>query len=578
MNACPSPDALLDGGDAIDAHIDACAVCRAALSFAVKGRAGVGTMGRYELGTVIGAGGMGVVYRAWDPQLGRAVAVKVVSGAGRERERLLREARNLARVVDRNVCGVFDAGVEGEDVWIAMELVHGVTMRAWAADERSRRDLVRVLIEAGKGIAAAHEAGVVHRDVKPENVLVARDGRVVVTDFGLARVEIGAATTLEMSDEGGAEMGTRSGVIAGTPAYMAPEQLTGAEVDARADQFAWAVMAWELLRGARPFPAAAAERIAAVRVGVVARDRVERVLARAMRDAKRERWATVREMIDAFERAARKKRRLWMWAGVPVVVAAAAVALVVAESGQATTTSPLTSPSTSTVKPSTPPSPSPSPSPVMPVAPVKVSAPKMVVKRRPVDVLFGKVDRGRAEAVIADECPVTVDARSGADWGRVVRWEEIEVGVGGRTMKKLMYEVKGVRRSYVFDGRAHDQTLGSLDAAVGEWVVLCPGEDVDIYVMPAGWGAVNATEAYLPVAKEPRIPADEVRTLKGASGRVLVRVAPKARVDGGWEMGGWVVGDGVKGADKIREDHEIWAVVDVAGGVITPVEIRGSIF
>jgi hypothetical protein len=212
-------------------------------------------------------------------------------------------------------------------------------------------------------------------------------------------------------------------------------------------------------------------------------------------------------------------------------------------------------------------------------APVAKAAPvKVAPVARPVDVLFGKVVRERAEAVIADECGVTIGAKRGADWGRVVRFEEIDVGVAGRRVKKLMYEVKGVRRSYVFDGRAHDQTLGSLDAVAGEWVVLCPGDDVDLYELPAGWGKVNATEAYLPVSGPPKVPADQVRKLDGAEGRVMIRIAPKARIDGGWEMGGWVVRDQVKGADKIREDHEIWAVVDVGGGVITPVEIRTSIF
>ncbi|MBL8619772.1 MAG: serine/threonine protein kinase, partial [Myxococcales bacterium] len=267
---CPPADALLGfvGGaltdaaaEAIEGHIDACAACRAALSSAARGAATAGGFGRYRVETVLGAGGMGVVYRGFDPALGRPVAIKVVRGDrddAAERARLAREARHLARLSHPHVCHVYDVGEDAADVWVAMELIDGVSLRAWAAG-RGPDELIAALTAAARGLAAAHAAGLVHRDVKPENVLVARDGRVVVTDFGLARVEDGAVTSR-----------SAPGVVSGTPAYLAPEQLTAAPVDARVDQFAWAVMAWELLAGERPFPVEPAARLAAIRAGVAA--------------------------------------------------------------------------------------------------------------------------------------------------------------------------------------------------------------------------------------------------------------------------------------------------------------------
>ncbi len=270
--ACPAADMLLafvDGslGDAaasaVEAHIDACDACRAALSSAVRGSTPEPTFGRYRVDTVLGAGGMGVVYRAWDPQLTRSVAIKVVRRAGDgtdergERARLVREARSLARLSHPHVCHVYDVGEHEGEVWVAMELIEGVDLRAWCAG-RSPAEIETALLAAARGLAAAHAVGLVHRDVKPQNILVGRDHRPVVTDFGLARAD---------------DQGTTSaapGTISGTPAYLAPEQLTGSPVDARVDQFAWAVSAWELLYGERPFPIEPSARLASIRSGLSA--------------------------------------------------------------------------------------------------------------------------------------------------------------------------------------------------------------------------------------------------------------------------------------------------------------------
>ncbi len=317
---CPSPDQLLafaagqldaHGLGAIEMHIDGCVDCRAVLSNVARGDV-TSSFGRYRIDTVLGSGGMGIVYRAWDPQLARAVAIKVVRRASDDekgRARLIREAQALARLSHPNVCHVYDVGTEDEEVWVAMELIDGVSLREWAGERRDQ--LLEVLLGAARGIAAAHEAGLVHRDIKPENVLVTRDARAIVTDFGLARGE-------DVIDPNASTLGndphlTATGAIAGTPGYLAPEQLTGDPIDARVDQFAFAVMAWELLTGAKPFPVIFALRVDAVRAGVTIPAGMPKhvgvALAKAMSVVPADRFATMRELIAAIERASAKSTR-----------------------------------------------------------------------------------------------------------------------------------------------------------------------------------------------------------------------------------------------------------------------------
>ncbi len=220
-------------------------------------------MGRFVIRERLGSGGMGVVYAADDPHLERRIALKVVRrDAQLEAEssaRLVAEARAMARLSHPNVITVYEAGTVDGQVFIAMELVEGFTLRTWLeAEPRAASTVVDVLRRAGRGLAAAHEAGIVHRDFKPENVLVSTDGKVSVTDFGLAR-------SFDASDESGVRVratgGTSTTRFAGTPAYMAPEQLRQHTVDARCDQFAWAVTAFEALTGHRPFDEATLHRI-----------------------------------------------------------------------------------------------------------------------------------------------------------------------------------------------------------------------------------------------------------------------------------------------------------------------------
>ena len=217
-------------------------------------------LGRYLLLEELGRGGMGVVHAAFDEDLGRKIAIKLVNVHGdapssAERTRLLREAQALAMFTHPNIVTVFDVGESEQGVFVAMEYVPGATLRQWRAEEKHWWRKVLIFLEAGRGLAAAHAAGLVHRDFKPDNVLISRDGRVKVADFGLARVE-GAIEDLESTrshrDVLGEEV-TKTGARMGTPAYMAPEQHLGEQATAQSDQFAFCVTLWETLFGTAPF-------------------------------------------------------------------------------------------------------------------------------------------------------------------------------------------------------------------------------------------------------------------------------------------------------------------------------------
>lgn len=232
-------------------------------------------VGRYLIIETLGRGGMGVVYRAYDPELNRPVALKLIGlhGQGSQshqggedlvRARMLREAQALAQLTHPNVVSVYDVGAFDQAVFITMELVEGQTLRDWAAQQRpSRAQVLDVLVAAGRGLAAAHDAGLVHRDFKPSNVVVGTDGRVRVIDFGLARQWQRTAVeppTPERDSEASDSVGllangnTRVGALPGTPAYMAPEQHRVGGIDHRADQFSFCVVLFQLLRGQHPAP------------------------------------------------------------------------------------------------------------------------------------------------------------------------------------------------------------------------------------------------------------------------------------------------------------------------------------
>jgi predicted Ser/Thr protein kinase len=298
-----------DAAGTVEAHIDRCAACRLLVAELTKlmtgpdpAHAGAelplgATIGRYRIVERLGAGAMGVVYRARDPELERDVALKLWSSASagdtRENDKkgvLRREAKALARVCDPHVVRVYDAATHGDEVYIAMELVEGTTLHHWARG-RSWREIVRAFVDAGRGLEAIHAAGLVHRDFKPHNVLVGRDGRVRVADFGLAST---AAT------------GTSA---AGTPQYMAPEQRDG-RYDARSDQYSYCTAFAEALRGAT-VPAA-----------------LRAALARGCADEPAARHASMTDALAAIRRAVAEPRRRWPWIAGAAAAAAVAVAVI----------------------------------------------------------------------------------------------------------------------------------------------------------------------------------------------------------------------------------------------------------
>jgi tetratricopeptide (TPR) repeat protein/predicted Ser/Thr protein kinase len=237
-------------------------------------------IGRYVLISSVGQGGMGVVFLAYDPELDRKVALKLLRLGllGREgKQRLIREAQALARLSHPNVVPVYDVGTVENQAFVAMEYVEGQTLKRWLKTPRTWRNVVAVMRDAGRGLAAAHAAGLVHRDFKPDNVLIGADGRVRVVDFGLAREvdDLSNPSGVTRSDrpdgrpvrelkrgsDGAPDehhslsQVTRADQIIGTPAYMAPEQVSNGACDDRADQFSFGVTLYEALYRQRPYDA-----------------------------------------------------------------------------------------------------------------------------------------------------------------------------------------------------------------------------------------------------------------------------------------------------------------------------------
>ena len=335
-------------------------------------------IGRYVVLGLVGRGGMGEVYAAYDPELDRKVAVKLLrvkAGNGvsltEGRQRTLREAQAIARLSDPNVVVVYDVGTFEDKVFIAMEFVDGNTVTFWLEQKpRTWQEVLRVFIAAGRGLTAAHQKGLVHRDFKPDNVMVGRDGQVRVMDFGLARqmdkpgikehrprstppgqkrgdIEVGTGTlplehravpidegTLVLNPglaESGDDMQssvsglfdarlTRTGAMMGTPAYMAPEQFFGKETDARTDQFSFCVALYESLYGERPFPGKKLTELTANVVQGTIRAAppgtkvpfwVRRILLRGLRSAPAERYRSMAEMLAALGKDPRAERRRW---------------------------------------------------------------------------------------------------------------------------------------------------------------------------------------------------------------------------------------------------------------------------
>jgi serine/threonine protein kinase len=330
---------------------------------AVLGRGAI--IGRYVVLGLVGRGGMGEVYGAYDPELERKVAVKLLRikpGNGvtlsEGRQRTLREAQAIARLSHPNVVVVYDVGTFEDKVFIAMEFVEGTTLTYWLeAQPRTWQEILKVFVAAGHGLAAAHDKGLVHRDFKPDNVMVGRDNQPRVMDFGLARQAsdkpaqprtppdpipitifssspgVDGESVTRVLQEGAAaiEAGTpvsgafdmhltRTGAMMGTPTYMAPEQFRGLATDARTDQFSFCISLYDALYKERPF---AGDGINALATNVIRGDVrnapanskvplwLRKVLLRGLRPNSADRWPSMEDLIDALGKNPTVKRRRW---------------------------------------------------------------------------------------------------------------------------------------------------------------------------------------------------------------------------------------------------------------------------
>jgi WD40 repeat protein len=306
-------------------------------------------IGRYRLVTRLGAGAMGEVWKATDPQLERDIAIKLVhprlARTPEVSARMVREARAMAKVSHRAVIAIHDSGEVDGRLFLAMELVNGRTLGSVFRD-RGRDDLrdwrrwISIMIDAGRGLAAAHAAGVLHRDFKPDNVLVDDHGRVCVGDFGVATLG-GTRSTESLPMPGDVQPNlTTTGALLGTPAYMSLEQLRGDAVDARSDQFSFCVATYEALYGERPFKATAeearnlyalAESIEAHRLrdppdGSLVPAEVRAIIVRGLAPEPHDRWPSLDALLAALDRAVAPKLPLWRSPRVLVPVTVVALA------------------------------------------------------------------------------------------------------------------------------------------------------------------------------------------------------------------------------------------------------------
>ncbi|MDI1446021.1 serine/threonine-protein kinase [Polyangium sp. 6x1] len=329
----------------LDDHIDACETCRSLVIAAARASLGAGSdtegaappspfedaaplspgarLGRYTLTDVLGRGGMGIVYSAHDPTLDRKVALKVLRGEVTARvgadiasARLLREARIAARLSHPNVVTIYDVDSHGGQIFIAMEYVDGEPLSAWLeAGPHPAGEILERFTQAGRGLVAAHGAGLVHRDFKPANVLIGKDGRVRVSDFGLAGWTSEDASG-KAAAEGAATL-TRTGALLGTPLYMAPEQHRGERAGPHADQFSFAVALYEALYRRSAFEGKTLDELSASKArgpaeppgGGEVPEHVRRALLRALRPQQEERFPSMDALLQKLAADPARTRR-----------------------------------------------------------------------------------------------------------------------------------------------------------------------------------------------------------------------------------------------------------------------------
>ena len=292
----------------------------------------------------LGEGGMGVVLHAYDPDLHRRVALKLLpadTASGETTVRLFREAQAMARLSHPNVATIYEVGLVDDQVFLAMELIDGVTLDDWLGDEQRPTDeLLGVFAGAGAGLAAAHAAGLVHRDFKPTNVVIDSVQRPRVLDFGLARPAPRAAqmsapdTTVDAQGPLDQTI-THAGAVLGTPAYMSPEQYLGQAVDARSDQFSFCVVLYEAFWGRRPFDTKTLPDLTADDVKTVLEVQpkretpaaVRRAVERGLQPRRRDRFESMAELLTALQPAPRRGRQLLALVGMSAVTAVSLLVL-----------------------------------------------------------------------------------------------------------------------------------------------------------------------------------------------------------------------------------------------------------
>ncbi len=299
-------------------------------------------IGRYPVLGKLGEGGMGAVYAAYDEELDRRIAIKLLIRSGgpkdeRNRARVRREAQAMARLSHPAVAHVYEVGEFEGLTYIAMEYVRGTTLKEWLAQPHPLAERLEVLIQAGRGLVAAHRAGVVHRDFKPDNVMVDRHRRARVLDFGLAQAhddgsierteETFGAPGLDALDQLGPEL-TRAGTVMGTPSYMSPEQHMGAATSTSTDQYSFCAVAFELLHGVRPYTGPNRLAIAyAIHRGEMNTPppdskvpaRIHAVVMRGLSKDPSARWPSMEALIEALEAAQGTKRPAWLWPALGAV-------------------------------------------------------------------------------------------------------------------------------------------------------------------------------------------------------------------------------------------------------------------
>ncbi len=351
----------------LEQHIDGCAPCRLFLAEIVRAQApnplantnetisepqsffvrSGQPVGRYVVLEMLGAGGMGVVYAAYDPELDRRIALKLVrnpSGIAEHAKRLRREAQAMAKVTHANVAQVFDVGNHGDEVFIAMEFIDGETLCAWLDNgHHSWQEIVDVFLKAGRGLSAAHRAGLVHRDFKPDNVLLAaprakNDARVCVIDFGLVFRDNETTALSPTESPPVPSLLSETGAVLGTPAYMAPEQMRGQSVGAHSDQFSFCVALFEALYGHRPFQGqtlteldAAMESVQIQSVSKQIEPTLHAALLRGLRTDPEQRFPSMHDLLGQIESVRTPRRRM-----LPMILLASALVLILGVTWNAT--------------------------------------------------------------------------------------------------------------------------------------------------------------------------------------------------------------------------------------------------